>query len=376
MNKIKKLFMYIFAILLSKIIKRDKNIWIFRGFADNYVDNSKYLLEYVNSNTNITSIWLTNKVDTCEEVIKKGFSCYMKKSIKGIYFAIKAKFHFYGDYNDYLTSQGAITINLWHGIPLKKIEFDISTGPLKNIFDGSSKSKRLYHHIYKKPNYVLSTSSYASKNLFSSAFRINANNCLNFGYPRNDIMYGKTNKDKSKYASYAKTFIYLPTWRDDGNDFIKQSGIDFMKLNKLMQENNSFFIFKLHPATHLEVDLSQYSNVGMMDKGMDLYELLPLTDTLITDYSSVFFDYMLLDKDVIFFPFDYDNYIKDREFYFEYDDIFPTKPVYNFGELCDRLFSDFMIDEKYTNIKDMFWKYKDGLASKRITEYFLNYEDK
>ena len=359
---------------LIKHIPKNQKLWIFRGFADNYVDNSKYLFEYVNNELSITPIWLTNKKDVCEEIVKKGFRCYMKKSIKGIYFAIRAKFHFYGDYNDYITSHGAIAINLWHGIPLKKIEFDIKVGPLKSIFDGSINSKKLYPHIYKKPTYVLSTGSYVSKILFSSAFKINIENCLNFGYPRNDIMFKNINKKQSKYASYKKVFIYLPTWRDSGTDFIEQSGIDFIKLNKLMQEKDSLFILKLHPATQLKFDFSLYSNIVIMDREIDLYEVLPLTDTLITDYSSVFFDYMLLDKDIIFFPFDYKEYTKDREFYFEYEEIVPTKPVYSFDEFYNRLFKTFIIDEKYTKIKNIFWDYNDDNASKRITEFFLNYK--
>ena len=77
--------------------------------------------------------------------------------------------------------------------------------------------------------------------------------------------------------------IYLPTWRDDGKDFFVQSGINLVELNHLMMEENSLFMIKMHPATKL--DISELSNILVLDNNVDLYSLLPLTD-----YSSVFFD--------------------------------------------------------------------------------------
>ena len=239
---------------LIGLFPRNSKIWIFRGFADKYVDNSKYLFEYVNQNTELLAIWITNNIDTYLILKNKNKKCYMKYSFLGLYYAIRGKFHFYGDYNDYLTSAGAITVNLWHGTPIKKIEFDIKQGPLKYIFNNTLKSKISFLHIYRKPDYIISSSSFISNVVLSSAFRVDADKCLNFGYPRNDI-FKKIEPLTSLNKDYSKVFIYLPTWRDDGKDFINSSGIVLKKLNDLMIEKNSLFIFKLHPATNLNIDV-------------------------------------------------------------------------------------------------------------------------
>lgn len=137
-------------------IPRNRNIWLFRGFADKFIDNSKALFLYVNKEQpEINAIWITNNEETYKIVKSFNYKCYMKRSFKGWYYSLVSKYQFYGDYNDFITSSGAITINLWHGTPLKKIEFDIKTGPLKLLFNNSLRSKINYAHLYRKPDYVV-----------------------------------------------------------------------------------------------------------------------------------------------------------------------------------------------------------------------------
>ena len=383
---LKFLLKYILYVL-SKIFYRKKRIWVFKGFADKYIDNSKSLFEYVNKyKKSIKAIWITSDFDTCNKVKSLKYECYMKNSIKGIYYLLNSKFYFYGDYVDYSTSNGAITINLWHGLPMKKIEFDIKSGSLKALFNNSVKSRIKYPHLYHKPNYVISSSNSMSEKIFMSAFRVPIENCLNFGFPRNDVLFNESNyllgyfkmNDKDIYnlfnEKYNKIFIYLPTWRDNGEDFFGNSGINLIELNNLMKRENSLFIIKMHPATKLNIDVNQFSNLELLNNNVDLYAILPLTDVLITDYSSVFFDYLLLNKKIIFFPFDYKDYIKGREFYFNYKDIITENPVYTFEELERKLFENFEMNNVYKKTKYLSWDYEDNNASERIADYFIDYQ--
>lgn len=381
---------YLLKLILFSIffvIPRNKKIWLFRGFADRFIDNSKSLFIYINKEQpKIKAIWITNNQETYNIVKSLGYNCFMMNSIKGLYYSLIGKYHFYGDYNDFITSSGAIAINLWHGTPLKKIEFDIKTGPLEKLFNNRFVSRIKYPHLYRKPDYIISSSKYISNKCFSSAFKIKKEKCLNFGYPRNDVLFNDKdsilNSLKTSDISifnlmknkYYKIFIYLPTWRDKQNDFFSESKINLMELDELMETRNSLFLIKMHPATKLDLDISKFTNIKLLNNNVDLYTILPLTDTLITDYSSVFFDYMLLDKNIIFFPFDYEKYTENREFYFDYKDIIPTKPVYTFEELKVKLFKNFNLDSSYKHLKSLFWDYEDGNASKRITDYFFNYK--
>jgi len=378
-----------FVYLLGVLIPKNKKIWTFKGFADKYIDNSKCLFEYVNSNHSaITPIWITANKDTFELVLSTGNRVYLKYSIKGLCYSLIAKVNFYGDYCDIMTNGGSLRVNLWHGIALKKIEFDVNTGPLRSLFNGSLWSRLEYPWLYSKPDYVISSSLFISKNVFSTAFRIPCSRCLNFGYPRNDILFkNKTDLllnlentipnllyDSISKAEVDQTiYLYLPTWRDSGFNFIEASGIDFEDLNNTMKDLNSIFILKLHPATKIEVDLERFSNIIMLNQNVDLYQLMPFTDVLITDYSSVYFDYLLLNKKIIFFPFDRTEYVKNREFYFDYKDFTPGDIVMTYEELVANMNRDFNSSFKHEIFQKKIWNHIDDQSSYRIVDYFLNY---
>jgi CDP-glycerol glycerophosphotransferase (TagB/SpsB family) len=163
----------------------------------------------------------------------------------------------------------------------------------------------------------------------------------------------------------------MPTWRSNKIDFLTEALPDLVKLNNVLIKNNLTLFIKLHPnEINLENDLS---NILFINPRTDIYELLPLTQFLITDYSSIYFDYLLLDKEVIFYPFDLENYLNDeRELYFNYDEKTPGTKVYNFEELL-LIFSNLNslnFKKQRESIKDEFWSYQDDNASMRITNYF------
>jgi CDP-glycerol glycerophosphotransferase (TagB/SpsB family) len=367
---------------MTYIFPKNNKIWIFKGFADKYIDNSKYLFEYINQNRkDIYCIWITDNKETLNYLKNTGNRVYLRWSIKGIYYSLRAKVVFYGDYTDVLTTNGAIWVNLWHGVPLKKIEHDIRTGSLSKYYDGKMAKKIQYMNLYRKPDYIISSSEFISKNCFSSAFRIDVNRCLNFGFSRNDYLEN-FNKNKiscsylkkiiHKLETYNNVYLYLPTWRDGDFDLIKEADIDLNDLNKKMIELKSVMLLKFHPASKIMVDINNFSNIILLDNNIDLYQLIPFSTTLITDYSSVYFDYLLTGKPIIFFPFDYDDYIKSRNFYFNYYEFITLNIVYSFNELLDQLDKIKVDTSLYNDIKKLAWKSPNEMASKLILEYFIN----
>lgn len=346
---IKTPFYFILRILLliSYIVPKNKNIWLFGSFGGSFNDNAKYLFLHICENhPEIKAIWISNNKNTVKFLQDKNFNSYYKWSIKGLFYSFIGKVYFYNAYISDIntwTHGNAVKVNLWHGTPMKKIEFDISRGTISHIFNNSIKSKFFYPNQYTKADYILSTSKKVSE-IFSSAFRLDISQCLEFGYPRNDILTYQKNKvidfiKKYEPASsfklvntlekYEKIYVYMPTWRDDGSDFIKESKIDFEVLNKVLAEKNYCLILKLHNNTKLPIDLNDFENIILFDNKADIYPLLPFTHTLITDYSSIYFDYKLMDKEVVFFCFDKDEYIKDREMYFDYNEIIKYELVAN-----------------------------------------------
>jgi len=377
-----KLCIYPITYLLGFIIWKDEKIWLFKGFADRYIDNSKYLFEYINKhNTNIKVVWITNSNDVNNQIRQLGYCSHLKFSIKGLFYSSRAKIIFYGDYTDLWTTNGSIWVNLWHGIPLKKIEHDIRSGSLVKYYKGTIIEKILYPSLYRKPDYIVSSSSFISEKCFSSAFRISPSNCLNFGLPRNKYLNYDIDKipidDKrleellSICKRYESIYLYLPTWRPGDFDLISEAKIDLFKLNEKMITMNSVILFKFHPASEKITNIDKLSNIILLNNNIDLYKLIPFTDCLITDYSSVFYDYLLTDKPIIFFPFDYQDYIINRELYFDYNSFILSDKVFTFEELLNKLGNIESID-KLKEIKKLIWEENNNNSSELIVDYFMN----
>lgn len=320
---------------ISGFIPRNKNIWVFGSFGI-FNDNSRYLYQYVlkNPQLGIRAIWISDKKQSVIEANKYG-EAYNKNSLKGLYYSLFAKVYIFSAYVsdiNFFTSRNAITVNLWHGIPLKKIEFDITTKPLVNIFREASLFEKLNNPAVRiKYDFILSPSQYIADYSFKSAFRVKDENIIIAEYPR--VSYLKECEPLSEYQKYTRVFLYVPTWRDDGNNFLEEAQFDFTQLNTLMKQYNAIFLMKFHAATKIDnIDFSLYENLKLLPNNIDPIRIMKTSDCLITDYSSIYLDYLVLNRPVIHFCFDLSKYIKHREMYFEYNSIIIDK-AYTFSDL-------------------------------------------
>src|SRR5699024_8960112 len=131
----------------------------------------------------------------------------------------------------------------------------------------------------------------------------------------------------NKIQEYKNTYIYVPTWRKAQNRFIPPPELEWEKINTQIKKNQSLLLVKLHPYTEAckEKDNNNLSNIIFLESDIDIYEILPQTDTLITDYSSVYFDYILLkSKKIILFPHgDKQHKQYARELSYSYEKLMP-----------------------------------------------------
>lgn len=388
-HKVQALLLYP-VYLFSKILKRDDRLWLFGPMNHSFLDNSKYLFLYVLKNhPDVKAVFVTEKKSLCQLLKKKQLPCVLKWSLKGFYYGLKAKNYFISAYiNDinYWTSGHARIFNLWHGIPLKKIEFDITTGPLAKKYQQRKLKLRLFKPwLYRKPDFVLSTSPEVSR-LFASAFRVKEEQCPALGYPRTDPFFWpederwqhlKNEAEKEAYelcrsfASYRHVLLYMPTWRDDRSDFLQVAFPDLEKLNTVLQEQNALLLIKLHPNDASMRLFKDTNHIKSLWAKMDLYPILPFTSALITDYSSIYFDYMLLKKPILFYAFDLENYVKLRSLYFDYEQVTPGVIVKRFDDLL-KLLSDLdslALSKNFDTLLKRFWQYQNGHSSQRIVEF-------
>ena len=324
---------------------------VYGSFHGAFNDNSKYLFLYANEHVHDKKhIWISTKRKTVAHIRQLGYAAYWVASPLGIWYALRGKYWFVNAYTSdiaFFLSGGAKIVNLWHGLPWKCIEFGIKKGTLAKRYSREDRVDAFMHPaVFIRPNYVLSGSDFVT-DIFAYSFRIDKKYCLPSGYPRNYLLGQPREKILDfiqryeapatlalahKIQSYQTTYIYMPTWRDSQRNLFAK-GIDLDALNAVMAEQNALAIMKPHPNTQIPQQ-AEFSNLIFMDRGADVYTILPLTDVLITDYSSVMFDYPLMPaKSMILYQYDYDEYISEREFNFPIEGNIIGRKVTSFNEL-------------------------------------------
>lgn len=325
----------------SFLVPRSKKKWAFGSFRGAFNDNAKYLFIHVMEQMpDIDCAWLSVNRTTVRTIKEKGLKAYHVLSPAGIWFALRAKCWFFNAYSSdimFCLSGGAKLVNLWHGLPLKRIEFDIESGILADRFVKKTLKERYFHpEVFKRPDYVVSSTELFSE-VFARSFRIPLERCLNLGLARNEILTWPEEKRRAfidryeptetldligQMGNFDRVFVYMPTWRDSQNDFVT-AGFDFKSMEEVLSENNALLLIKPHANTFIDpVILNGLAHIKLLPSTLDIYPVLPYTDVLITDYSSVMYDYILMEKkDVILYLFDKEEYVNERPFIWSFEDM-------------------------------------------------------
>ena len=334
MGKLKSLLK---AELVSHRVRKkpDPGIWIFSS-TDNahYNYNSRYLFEYVKDNLpEITPYFVIND----EKLRKKHGDKYGEQyfietcSIEGMKKALSAGVWFTSAglpvYGTGLGKNRTI-VNLWHGIPLKKIALmDPNLSRLARIY-----FKKIFTENY---TFVLTCSSRLIP-VMAESFQISPDKIKVWGQPRNDVLFTKTDKEKVLGSMYPdlpsckKAILYAPTFRDYGvTSLFPFKDYDKMALDAFLEKEDAVIFLRTH--------ISEQGNAGPYlsdrvrylgnEQAEDIMDIADMFDILITDYSSIYIDYLLLDRPLIFLPYDKEQYLKGRGMNFEYDKVTPgAKP--------------------------------------------------
>ena len=268
---------------------------------------------------------------------------------------------------------GQVFVQCWHGTPLKKLGFDIQ------MDDNAKTSKFSLRYAYsidaRKMDYFISPSPYASR-CFISGFGLKKEQILELGYPRNDALFlGSSDLDLTEKLKHslniavdATIILYAPTWRDNSFCNERQSHILHNPL-----ENEGFlskfsddviFLYRGHYFTDLQnessrfIDVSDYNNIN---------DLFLISDLLITDYSSVLFDYLLLNKPILLFMYDRNEYeSKIRGVYLDLDNALPGKISSLPSTLADDIFSALNKTTDLSDFNKMFNPHEDGFSAQRV----------
>jgi len=394
---IKKYRLYDFfkQIIYPLLIKNISKLWkdkideklIVMGayYGGAFLDNPKYLFEYLNKNSDYKLVWIAKLRDVSREIRKKGFYVVSFFSFMTIKFLRKAKYIFIShgaeDILPIKFSPKTTIFLTWHGTPIKIINEGLENS---YIYSKWADIFRLELRFDQFIDYLLTaTGNKKEHDILSKAFKILPKKIVDFGYPKNDILFNQNKRFianlMKKYQipnNIKKIILYCPTWRVDLKlDFVFTS-LDLKKLKDLLEETNTLFLIKAHKFVK-EISLEDFHNIKLVDKDADIQELLLISDILITDYSSVIFDFSLLNRPILLYPYDLEDYSKKWGLYYNLEDIAPGPIFYNAKDLLNGIKNVDKIDKEYEKkrikIRDIFNKYNDGKSIERILN-FLNIE--
>lgn len=245
--------------------------------------------------------------------------------------------------DDAIKRQGQVFVNTWHGTPLKALEFDIKGQ--RHAMGGGPRD-----HL--ETNYFAVPSRFLFEILLSSSHvePLFSGKALYCGYPRNSIFFDTAQRQRVRQElglDDKEVFAFLPTWRDPSEadiykEYSTKTILDF--LESRLKDNQILYV-KLHNLSKETIDCSGYKKIRPFPGSVDTYTMLNATDCLITDYSSVYFDYANTGKKVILFAYDHKEYLKDRGLYFGLEDM-PFPKVYTFEELASELNTVKAYDDK------------------------------
>lgn len=405
---IKYLLLHIIYFFVG-FIPRNRKIWIFGSGDKNFLGNSKWLFLYLYNSADsdkigIRKIWISKSKRIIEALKTEGFEAYYSKSLKGRYYAIRGGIYFFNVYTNYdinyFLSNGAKKINLWHGVGVKKIglDSDLINNYFYKLYRGNflQQLKNRFFSPWEYEKYDMMTCiSEITKKHMESAFGKRVENVVITGYPCNDallkniISHFETDKKIVDFfnavkSNQKKIILYMPTYRDIKIHRSESINIpiDWEKLNSFLEKNNSIFFLKLHPVERLALRVPEsYKNIHVLDSSTDIYSALKYVDVLITDYSTVCYDFLLCSKPIIFYWHDIEEYkTEHRSLYEDFENLLMGPRVKTFDALlnilddCINNKNNFIEEnlKKINNCRDIANKYLDPNSSERVYKEIIN----
>lgn len=359
---------------LGRLMPRRPDLWVFGAWhGHRYADNSRYLFEHVDRHApDIRAVWISREPAIVAKVRRAGGEAHLAWSPPGLWLCARASLVVLTaalrDVNQVVT-HGATVLQLWHGIPLKKIGWDdrITAHPDEPM------SRRLLRRVWltlfpflREPcDYVISPSPEISPR-FASSFSLAPERVVVTGYPRADAILDPEPQPVARVTHAARRHGasrivgYIPTHRGEGGKgygFDLFEGLDREQLQRCLSANDAILCIKMHfyherhpPPLLADLARDPESRVVWI-KGSEMNDvntLLPHLDILITDYSSVFFDYLLLNRPILFTPFDRPRYESmERQLYEDYDSATPGPKCRSWEELVATLDRTFAGEDSY-----------------------------
>ncbi|EGQ0312764.1 CDP-glycerol glycerophosphotransferase family protein [Staphylococcus pseudintermedius] len=272
-----------------------------------------------------------------------------------------------------------VYINTWHGTPLKHMGFDV-----KNNLKGSQNTMK----NFLASDYMISPNAHTT-NIFKHAFKLDglySGEILEIGYPRIDLTINTTANEAREYLAEHLNLkknpiiLYCPTWRGKNVNDPENTLLNiFEEIKLLNQKLPHQVLVKVHPFVYSKAKEMPELKPYLVPDFLDTNQLMPAVDLMITDYSSIFFDFLVTDKPIVFYVPDLDKYQNERGVYIDLCAL-PGPVADNIQDVItlvsNESYKDADVQEKYAKFKHNFVNYENGSVTERLIEsVFLNQQD-
>lgn len=309
---------------LTGLIPKDKNLILFSAwFGERYADSSMYQFEYMLKHTNYRLFWYTKNKELFHFLKNRGIPVLYSNDFKSKWYQSRAimlvssvQVH---DYNPFFLNK-CIFFDLDHGFPGKPTGLAQPT-VTKEWRDG-------YLYLRKGLDFYQTAANRHAADVQCENYASDYNHQIFANKPRIDVLFDEKlqkgkNESIEKIKKNHRIISYLPTHRSCGRVPIKLNEVlNLGEIQKICEENNTFFVIKKHFYHRNEIEnLGAYKNIiDVTQEEIDTQVLLAQSDVLVTDFSSCFNDYLALDRPIVFYAYDYDNYMtNERDYYWKYD---------------------------------------------------------
>lgn len=265
----------------------------------------------------------------------------------------------------FIKKEGQVYLNTWHGTPLKALGKKMSSG-----FHSIGNAQK----NFIVSDYMLFPNQHTRDALLKDYMVENISKTVEIygGYPRNTVFFNKDlqlelqkrfNPDRKKIYAYMPTFRGTPsTGGTDKNDIYLKYFL--FELDRQLADDEILYV-NLHPVARKSVSFGIYSHIKMFPSKLETYEFLSIVDCLVTDYSSVFFDFVNTEKKVILFAYDKEEYLADRGMYLDLSEL-PFPIVSDVESLLREMRQPKGYDD--TAFRDTFCSYDNQDATKQLCD--------
>lgn len=395
-----RLWINIILYYLTFLIPKNKKRVIFGSWnGKKYGDNAKYFFEYLQKNSDLELVWCGNK--ELEKLIPKTDNSKFveRNSLISYYYAFTAKYvfvtHSFIDISIFYCFGNSVITQMWHGGGIKRIladarEWEHEKGEISKL---KWYSYKWGIKTYNNCSHFIASGKMREEKMMSSFkfFNINSDKIIRHGQPRNDyLFFNKHNVKELKHLksileknygipSNKKIILYMPTFREsklkENFLFSKMESVYKNILISILDKHNAVLVEKNHPAVVTNIETHNDINCGIYNisslKNIDTQELLLCSDMLITDYSGCYLDYLILNRPIIHYAYDYDSYVNnDRGFAYNYIDVVAGPVVDNldllFEEIDNNLEDDDLYLEKRKTLSSTMINFEKGLSSVNV----------